>query len=1592
MQSVEQMLPESSRRPTSGGATYRCAVIGDDSLAERCIELLTSRGHVVTCFVTSNHALRRWAEERQMRVMDVSSDWVAALRDASLDYLFSVADPHVLSSAARQCARRGSIGVHDGPLRRHAGIAGPAWSITDGAREHCVSWRRLDEAADAGVMLFQRVFPVAANEDAGVLRARCIEAGAETFAELLDDLESEFVAERGVPPDRATMHGAADRPAGRSVISWRTSAADVDALVQALDHGTYANPVAVPTVYTSKGVFVVLEFEVLPGDRPTAAPGTLVAVDAAGWVVSTATADVRIGGFHEVDGTALTPARVAELARVAPGDVLPVPPADAIARIDAVSRRIHRHEAWWVGRLASLAPLRVPASGTAGPDAGSGHDRIASVPVGLEWSRASTGSGTPDDHLAAAVLAYLARVTGHTTFDIGWRDQATADTVAGVECWFAPVVPVHVALTPESDAEAAISAAFDGVRVARERTSYSRTVAVRYPALRQAPVAPLPVVVESVNALARSASAPLGDLTVTVCAPEQVVRFRSRDGRYTARDLERLTSGFLAFVQAMARAPHQALATLPVMDETEARRVLREWNATAVNVPPACIHHLIEAQVRRTPDAIALHALDGSVTYRELDRRANRLARLLQQAGVGPDQPVGLCLPRTSELVIAVVAIHKAGGAYVPLDPSYPAERVRYMLEDSGAAVLVTTAALAAQFPDYAGRVVSVESLRGAATERDDTDIAGGARPEHLAYRIYTSGSTGLPKGVDVEHRNVVNFFAGMDARIGGGGPGTWLAVTSLSFDISVLELCWTLARGFTVVLADDAHAGAQAGTHSGGADGTTHAGRGIDFSLFYFSADEHEHAREKYRLLLEGARFADRNGFVAVWTPERHFHAFGGLYPNPSVTGAAIAAITERVQIRAGSCVLPLHHPLRVVEEWSVVDNLSGGRVGVSFAAGWQPNDFVLRPEGYATAKERFLEDIDTVRRLWRGESLPFTAPNGQTVELRTLPRPIQPTLPAWYTTAGNPESYTAAGRAGLNLLTHLLGQSLEELRGKIALYREAWREAGHPGRGHVSLMLHAFVGDDEAQVKETVREPLTAYLRTSVGLVKQYADTFPALKKRVDGTTSDLDLAALAPAEMEALLAYSFERYYETSGLFGTPERAAGMVDRVKGADVDEIACLIDFGIESARVLAHLAHLDRLRQLTGAPAAAPPAAPAAAPPADARSLPALAARHGATHLQCTPSMAAMLLATPEGRSAVQRLRMVLIGGEAFPPALARELRQLVAGEVHNMYGPTETAIWSTTQHVVEVEGGRVPIGTPIANTTIYVADARGQPVPPGVPGELLIGGAGVVRGYHARPDLTAQRFGWFEAPGVPRERVYRTGDLAAWRDDGRLEFLGRLDHQVKIRGHRIELGEIEARLATDPSVREAVVIAREDVPGDTRLVGYVVARAGVTVDIAALRERVRGALPDWMVPAQLVVLADLPRTPNKKVDRQALPAPDALSLPSAVAYVAPTSSLEETISGIWAEVLRIERVGTRDNFFDLGGHSLLAVQVHAKLTAALQREITITDLFRFPTVATLARHLAGDGTTDAAKPGSARADARREALRRRAARANPT
>lgn len=342
-----------------------------------------------------------------------------------------------------------------------------------------------------------------------------------------------------------------------------------------------------------------------------------------------------------------------------------------------------------------------------------------------------------------------------------------------------------------------------------------------------------------------------------------------------------------------------------------------------------------------------------------------------------------------------------------------------------------------------------------------------------------------------------------------------------------------------------------------------------MDFSLFYFACADVGEWSDKYRLLIEGAKFADTHGFAAVWTPERHFYAFGGLYPNPSVTSAALATLTERIQIRAGSVVLPLHDPLRVAEEWAVVDNLSHGRVAISFASGWQPNDFVLAPENYVNRKEVMRRGIETVRRLWRGERVRRSDGNGTEIEVSILPRPIQRELPIWVTAAGSPETFRLAGEIGANLLTHLLGQSIEQLTEKIAVYRSAWREHGHnPGTGHVTLMLHTFVGSSVDEVREKVRGPFSNYLRSSVDL----------WLARSPGQ----DIGEFTEEELADLVSYAFDRYFDTSGLFGTPNTCLRMIDRLQAIGVDEVGCLIDFGVDFDSVISSLHYLDKVREFS--------------------------------------------------------------------------------------------------------------------------------------------------------------------------------------------------------------------------------------------------------------------------------------------------------------------------------------------------------------------------------------------------------------------------
>ncbi|HSM66117.1 MAG TPA: MupA/Atu3671 family FMN-dependent luciferase-like monooxygenase [Ilumatobacteraceae bacterium] len=1070
-------------------------------------------------------------------------------------------------------------------------------------------------------------------------------------------------------------------------------------------------------------------------------------------------------------------------------------------------------------------------------------------------------------------------------------------------------------------------------------------------------------------------------LTLYVYAerPTATIKLAFDEPRFDVSAARRLVDAFVTVLEQFVNDPEVELRALNVLGDDERQKLLHTWNATRSTYrDDLCIHQAIEEIVHRIPDAVALVHRDAEISYDDLNQRANRLAYHLLGLGVSPGTPVGLCAERCPDLVVALLAIHKAGGCYVPLDPTYPRDRLEYMLQDSGAPVLVTQSHLQGLFPGHRSAVVLLDEADRWA-DRPNWNPTSATRPHDLAYVIYTSGSTGRPKGVMVEHVNVLNFFTGMDQSVGcepadDGQPGTWLAVTSLSFDISVLELLWTLARGFRVVLHEEQQRVAARSTRSRPNDR-----RGVEFSLMFFSSAETA-GTEKYRLLLESARFADSNGFSAIWTPERHFHEFGGLYPNPSVVNAALSQVTRHVALRSGSVVMPLHHPVRVAEEWALVDNLSNGRVGISFASGWQPRDFVLAPGHLATARETMLTGIDQVRRLWRGEAVSFAGPNGEHHHVRTSPRPVQAELPIWLTAAGSPETFQTAGTLGAGVLTHLLGQSIDELVGKVAMYREAWRAAGHPGDGHVTLMLHTFVGDNTAAVKETVRDPMMSYLGSSLGLVKGFASSWTAFKRRSDGSSDvDVDLESLTEDELHGLLEYSFERYFETSGLFGDVEHVLDIVDDLKGFGVDEIACLIDFGVDEDRILAGLSQLGQVREL---------AQPLSEPDdlGDDGSIAAQIHRYGVTHLQCTPSLASMLLQDPDAKSALGRLRSMLVGGEALPKALASELRSTGLGRLLNMYGPTETTIWSAVYEVGD-DDESVPIGRPIANTTLYVLDDELRPVPVGVPGELCIGGSGVVRGYLHRSDLTAERFVRDPFSAGNGRRLYRTGDLARWRDDGVMEFLGRLDHQVKIRGHRIELGEIEAALNDHAEVREAVVIAREDVPGDLRLAGYLVAADPAhPPDSKTLRAHLRTRLPEAMVPSTFVVIDAFPQTPNMKIDRKALPAPSRVGEADADRDAQrggmPSTAMERLVADIWMQLLHVPEVGLDENFFDLGGHSLLAVKTQRRLVEAIGRPIRITDLFRFPTVRTLAEHLANGDTGSSRPESAARGVSRRDAL----------
>ena len=634
--------------------------------------------------------------------------------------------------------------------------------------------------------------------------------------------------------------------------------------------------------------------------------------------------------------------------------------------------------------------------------------------------------------------------------------------------------------------------------------------------------------------------------------------------RIDGADAERLLAHFQRLLVGLTESGERPVAELSPLDEAERGRVLREWNATAVERGAGVgLAALFEAQVARTPEAPAVVMGAARLTFRELDARANQVAHRLRRMGVGPDVRVGLCVERSVELVVGLWGILKAGGAYVPLDPGYPPERLRYMLEDSGAGVVVTAGGAAEGLVGPGQRLLRLDGEAEALRAESESPVSGGAGPEHLAYAIYTSGSTGRPKAVMVRQGAVANLVEALHRAVYAPlGTGRRVSVNgSVSFDTSVKQLFQVL-----------------------------------------------------------------------------------------------------------------------------------------------------------------------------RGHALDVT------------PEPVR------------------------------------------------------------------FDGD-----------ALREYLE------QQRVDVF----------------------------------------------------------------------------------------------------------------------------DCTPSQLQLLVETGWLEEAPRPVTL-LIGGEAISETLWRRLGASPVVKAFNVYGPTECTVDATVCPITP-ERERPVLGRPIDNVRLYVLDRHGQPVGVGVAGELYIGGAGLARGYLGRPDATAERFVPDSFSGEPGARLYRTGDRARWLADGTVEFLGRVDFQVKLRGHRIELGEVETALREQPSVREAVALVREYGPGDQRLMAYVV--ASESVDGAELRSALKTRLPEPMVPAAVVVLPAFPLTPSGKVDRKALPLPGVA--PRSEGFVAPRTEAERRLAELWTRTLGVERVGVTDSFFELGGHSLLATQLVSRVRGTFGVELPLRAVFEAPTLEALARRV---------------------------------
>ena len=937
--------------------------VGDGTLLIQCADVFRAAGGRIQGVISAEPRILAWAESEGITVAGTPA--APSPGEAPFDFLFSIANLTVLPEALLIRARRLAINFHDGPLPTYSGMNVPAWAIMAGETRHAVTWHAMGGRVDTGAILKTREFEIAPDETSFTLNAKCYEAGLDAFRDLVADV----VADRLTPREQSGVRewfGRTRRPSNLGLLDHRRPAEELSARVRGLDYGSYPNPLALPKLWTGNTIVGIGALTIVDGPA-SGASGRVVSVDADGLRMTAADADVILGGLHGLDGTALGAMELG----IAAGSDLP-----ALAALsDADLRAVGKAEAGWMAVLAAAQPAEPPHPVLRG----AGSTAIA----------ASIGAGRLDRDVAAAgFAAWVALLTGR-------REVSLALAMPVSSPLLAPARLITLAIDPAATVAATLDRACAAARLAEAAGPMSSDLVARItdPAVRETARRAMAVAVSDAEG---SDADLLGHHDLVLASTP--ARLIAREGRYAPGILGAMATQLDAFLAAFAADPDATLAALPLGASVERAAMARSGDEFAREER---LHETFARQAARTPDRAALVADGTTLTFAELDARATALARVLAARGAAPGQIVGLCLERSADLPVAMLAIAKAGAAYLPLDPAYPADRIAFMAADSQARLIVASPATAARLALDPEKVV----FPGAGA---DNPLPEHGAADDLAYVIYTSGSTGKPKGVMVEHRNVLNFFAGMDERrCRCATARVWLAVTSLSFDISVLELFWTLTRGFKVVRARRPRRAPRARRPQPAARST--------------SACSTSPATRPRAPAAERVPPAARGR--ALRRQQRLRRRLDAGAPLPRLRRPVSEPVGHRRRGRRHhraradprrQRVLPLHHPSASPRSGrSSTTSRTAASASRSPRAGSRTTSCCAR-ELRRRARSVMLRDIETVRALWRGETVDVPrATTGEEVEVRTLPRPVQPELPVWITAAGNPETFAQAGAA---------------------------------------------------------------------------------------------------------------------------------------------------------------------------------------------------------------------------------------------------------------------------------------------------------------------------------------------------------------------------------------------------------------------------------------------------------------------------------------------------------------------------------------------------------------------------------------------------